>query len=111
MQFKDLSFWGIFKISLIVEHLITVLLMPLMLIGHFVMPEKINFDITSKWKIGFLTADTDGLIGALVIIPLLFFTICIGAIVKAAVLHFIAQKTRLGRIKISKDVSVQEVFT
>lgn len=99
MTFRDLSYWGIVKITLIMEFFIPLLLLPFFLIFYLVAPQKVTVNISKSIDIWGLTVQADGIIG-------LAFGALIGSLIglfiSAAILYFFGQKTRLGHVKIGR---------
>lgn len=101
MSFSQLSYWGIFKVSLIFDFAIPLLLAPFLLIWYIIAPEKVNFEWDRKLEIHGTSIDFvsgDITITANIILAAIIFIISL--MIQCAVLYFFAQKTRLGRIKI-----------
>ena len=101
MMFNKLSYWGIFKVSLILDFVIPLLLAPFLLVGYMVAPDRFDFELDRKLELHGTSIDFgsgDITITANIFLALILFII--GLMIQCAVLYFLAQKTRLGRIKI-----------
>ncbi|WP_026940848.1 hypothetical protein [Hellea balneolensis] len=102
MYFKDLSIWGIFKVSLILDFVIPILLIPILSVIYIFAPKKFTFNWEPKFEINGMSIDfTSGVVsvGGTVLLTLIIGFI--GLLVQCAILYFLAQKTPLGRVKIS----------
>lgn len=97
MTFRDISFWGLFKISLVIDFLIPILLAPLILLVYLTAPEKFNLSLDHVINIYGFKLQANGemslVIGTLIacIIGLWFQTVF---------LNWLGKYTRLGRVKI-----------
>ena len=101
MIFKELSYWGIFKFSLILDFVIPILLAPFLLFGLIVAPDKFSFKVDRELE--FFGSSIDFGSGDITItanIFIAFILFLIGLLIQCAILYFLAQKTRLGRVKI-----------
>jgi len=101
MNFRDISFWGLFKLSLILDFVIPILLTPFFVILYFVAPEKFNIDWDTKFEMNGLSFDISS--GVLTGSATLVFTILLGFIllmIQCGILYFLAQKTPLGNIRV-----------
>lgn len=101
MTVKDLSFWGWVKLSLIIDFLIPLLLMPILLIVALVAPEKITINWSQKFNIYGINLDVgsgDLMVGSILISDL--FIGFIGLMIQSGILYFFAQKSPLGHVKI-----------
>lgn len=105
MVLRDLSFWGILKLILIVEFLVPLLLTPLALL--FILVFGSGFELGSG-EITFSGFDIYGLKvhtspDYVLSFPASIFAIALGLMllfIQCVVLHLIFQKTRFGNIRI-----------
>jgi len=99
MKLKDLSFWGIFKLVLIFEYLVWILLGPILLILYIFKPEKFNMPKEFSVKLGGIKFYTDSLAQSLFMLPLV---IVLGTLFFAVFHYLIFQKTPFGNIRIGE---------
>lgn len=103
MTLRDISYWGLFKLSLVLDFLILILLSPLIGLTYLIAPDRVQFDVAEGIRIyGVIVKTGDGntdLIGLLISIILIGF---IGLMIKCAVLTFIFRKTPIGKIVIGR---------
>ena len=102
MTFRDLSYWGIFKLTLIFEFLVSILITPFMFLLYAVKPDAFTFNIDNPIKVAGISAHYSDAAGMTFAFVMGFMISLIGLMVKCAVLYLLAQKTPLGRIKIGK---------
>ena len=103
MYFRDLSFWGIFKVSLILDFLIPLLLTPFVLIYYLAAPEKFTFNWEPKLEMNwaFMKITSSDMSVGMTVMNALFIGF-IGLLIQCAILNLLAQKTPAGRIKLGK---------
>jgi len=101
MQFKDLSYWGIFKLSLIFEIIIPIILAPFILVLYLTNPEATTAISLEPRSVMGLLIESDSFGLTLLLGLILLF---ISLIVQSALWYFLAQKTPLGRVKISNKI-------
>lgn len=105
MQFKDLSYWGIFKLSIVFEAAIPIISSPFLLIYYLLKPEAFNFKFDNQ--IFGITVNVDNLvIAAIMIVILTLMTL----IIQSAIWYVLAKKTPLGRVRISNMVPPDTIF-
>ena len=93
MTVRNLSFWGLFKISLILDFLLPILASPLVAVYYFTAPDKFAFEWESKFHMyGITFASTPDTLGAITAIILALFIGFIGLFVQSAAIFFLAQK-------------------
>ena len=97
MQFKDLSYWSIFKLGLIFEAVIPLISSPFLLALYFYMPNAFSWDIEKPVLGPTLTTDSWGNKIGFILVGVL-----ISLIVQSVIWYFLAQKTPLGRVRISR---------
>ena len=103
MKFRNISFWGLCKISLILDFVIPILLTPFFVVLYFVAPEKFDIDWDTKFDfygISFDITSGDLSISATIILAILIGFI--GLLVQYGILYFLAKITPLGSVKIGK---------
>ncbi|MEP1230164.1 MAG: hypothetical protein ABJG88_05770 [Litorimonas sp.] len=103
MAFKDLSYWGIFKLSLIFEAIIPIILSPFLLAVYFSKPDALN--ITSS--IMGITVNTESWTTHAVLLCILTL---ISLLIQSVIWYALAQKTHLGRLKISDKILNDTTF-
>ena len=98
MQFKDLSFWEILKTWIILEITIPILLIPVFVVLYIITPDAFVFLGETTHHIMGLGVKSNGEpLGILLILTLML----ISMLIQSALIFLIAQKTPLGRIRIS----------
>jgi hypothetical protein len=103
MTVKDLSFWGLFKLSVMLDFLIPIFLIPIFLIVALFAPEKIIMNWPQKFDVFGVTLDaTSGDINVSFTLITGLVIGFVGLIIQCAILYFLAQKTPLGRIRIGR---------
>jgi hypothetical protein len=100
MTVKNLSFWGWVKLTLILDYLILILMIPIVVIVGVVAPDKLTFNMPDKLTVyGWtLTPSGDMMVSSILFTGLIMAII--GLMIKSGVLYLLAQKTPLGRINI-----------
>lgn len=106
MTLRDLSYWGIFRLILIAELLVPVLLSPLFLYTALTDPSKFTID----WDTGveFLGSTFRFDPGSKTILSYTIYAILLSVIallIKSALLNLVFQKTSVGKISIGFDRS------
>lgn len=99
MTFRDLTFWGLFKISLILEVVPALCLAPLILLIFLISPESIEYD--TKVEVSGMTLNFGPEASALplgILMGLILWVI--GTLILTAILYFLGQKTPLGKVRI-----------
>lgn len=99
MVLRDLSFWGIVKLSLILELLVTVLLSPFLILYVIVAGGEFELGTGQITVLGVKLQNFDlvGTIPASIIGVLFGLTLLL---IHCAILHFVFQKTCFGNISI-----------
>lgn len=105
MTLKDISYWGLVKISLFISFSILIIPLPvLILIAHaFGKPIKWSFEADEVQILGTFSLKIDG--PETISIPVAIIICVINYLVIIKVLHWIAQKTPLGRINIGNQIA------
>lgn len=102
MTFRDLSFWGLFNLILIVEHLITLLLLPIVYFIWRIKPSLVSFSHPAElnfYGISFSYGGADALLKTLHTIIILFL---LALFIKTSVLWALGRYTVLGRLKLTR---------
>jgi hypothetical protein len=102
MTVKNLSFWGWVKLTLILDYLILILMIPIVLIVDVFAPDKLTFNMPDKLTVYGWTLAPSGDMMVSSILFTGFIMAIIGLMIKSGVLYLLAQKTPLGRINIGK---------
>ena len=97
MQFKDLSFWGIFKTWVVLEITIPILLSPFIATYYLIAPEKFTFTTKTSAHVAGITINSSEWFTVAILALLLSLIVML---VQTAILFFLAQKTALGKITI-----------
>ena len=101
ITFRNLSYWGILKVTLILDFLIPILFFPIFLVMNFKLSKKFGRNWPPTWEWNGLswdwtTGDVSG--GATAIIMILVGIVWL--FIQSAILYFFAQKTPVGKIRI-----------
>ena len=101
MQFKDLTFWGIFKLLVIFEVAVPIVISPFIFAYYLIRPEKFSFNFDWSFKtLGITVKTTPDAINFIGILLLAIVFAVISIILQSAILHFLGRKTLLGKIRI-----------
>ena len=96
-----MTFWGLFKITLILDLIPTLCFLPIIMIIYLISPGKVNYNFDSSIETSIMTVNfgpgPSGLTGA-ILMGLIIWIITI--IVLTAILYFLGQKTPLGEVRI-----------
>jgi len=106
MTLKDISYKGFVRFILFIELAIPIILAPFIALLYTVKPSAVNIDFNAVIDLPpftFQHNDIDNNVQA----HILFLLICFAAFlltvfIKASILHFIAQRTKIGHIKIGR---------
>lgn len=105
MMFRDMSFSGLLKTTLIINWAIPILCLPLVFIGWKINPDAVTFyqdttlfGMTFKWG-------GEGLAGYLRALPVLLVIFIIGLIIQTTILWALGRFTPIGRIRLSSRVA------
>ena len=102
MTFRDLSYWGIFKIIFIVNWAVPILLAPFIFLVWLANPSVIKYTPSSSAEVYGMTISHsgEGFEAFLNIIPLILTLGLIGMLIQTAILWSIGRFTPFGRIKL-----------
>lgn len=103
MKFRSISFWGLFKISLILDFVIPILITPFFAVYYFIAPDKFEINLDNDFNLYGLSFDVtsgDGSISAAIILIILIGII--GLLAQCGILYFLAQKTPLGNVTVGR---------
>lgn len=101
MQFKDLTFSGLFNITLIVDIVPTLCLVLLFLITYLIYPDKVDYNFDSRFEVGIMNVNVGpGTSGLTTVILVALIIWIIAVLVQTTLLYFLGQKTPLGKVRI-----------
>ncbi len=102
MTFQDMNYWGIFKIILLVNWAIPILLIPFIFVFWLFKPDKITFSHDNTFELfgATITHGGEGFFASLAVLPIVIVTLIIGLVIQSAILLALAKHTPMGRIKI-----------
>lgn len=105
MTFRDMDYWGIFKIILIVNWAIPILLIPFIFVVWLAKPNKVTFSHDSTFELfgATVTYGGEGFFAVLAVLPVVIVMLIIGLIIQTAILWALARYTPMGRIKIGGE--------
>ena len=103
MQFKDLSFWGIFKLIVIFEVAIPLVISPFIFTYYLVRPDRFSFNFDWSVKaMGMNVKTTPHSANIIIVILIGLFLAIISMLIQSGILNFLGQKTLLGKIQIGR---------
>jgi|GEM_PF-2105536 len=102
MTFRDMSYWGIFKIILIINWAVPILLSPIILLVWLTNPSAIKYTPSAEVNVYGITLKYggEGLDAFLNILPFILIIGFIGMLIQSTILWAAAQYTPLGRVKV-----------
>ena len=105
MTFRDLSYWGLFKIILIVNWAVPILFSPLILFVWLTNPSAIKYSPSSEVLVYGISLryGGEGLDAFLNLLPIILIIGLIGLLIQTALLKALAHVTPLGRVKIGGE--------
>ena len=104
MKLKDLSFWGIFKLVLIFEYLVWIVIGPILLLIYVLNPDAINISGDFSVNLFGIKFLVDSLPASFIFIPIM---VILKTIIFAFIHFTIFQKTPFGNIPIGEPIETQ----
>jgi len=105
MMFRDMSFSGLLKATLIINWVIPILCLPLFFIGWKINPDAVTFHQDAKLFGTTLTWGGEGLAGYLQALPFIMVFFIVGLFIQTAILWTLGRYTPIGSIRLSSRVA------